>query len=110
MDTFRGYLSVQTGIDGSNRDQVFTLIEQQLQSLQRGEITEAELAQTKAMLKNQFLLSLDSPQSLIETEYLNQWVPNTKMSEEQFIQRLEEVSVTDVQKLLKRSNFKPYSF
>ena len=102
VDTFRGYLSVQTGIDGSNRDQVFTLIEQQLQSLQRGEITEAELAQTKAMLKNQFLLSLDSPQSLIETEYLNQWVPNTKMSEEQFIQRLEEVSVTDVQKIAQK--------
>ena len=92
----------KTGIDGSNRDQVFTLIEQQLQSLQRGEITEAELAQTKAMLKNQFLLSLDSPQSLIETEYLNQWVPNTKMSEEQFIQRLEEVSVTDVQKIAQK--------
>ena len=78
------------------------MIEQQLQSLQRGEITEAELAQTKAMLKNQFLLSLDSPQSLIETEYLNQWVPNTKMSEEQFIQRLEEVSVTDVQKIAQK--------
>ena len=60
------------------------------------------MAQTKAMLKNQFLLSLDSPQSLIETEYLNQWVPNTKMSEEQFIQRLEEVSVTDVQKIAQK--------
>jgi predicted Zn-dependent peptidase len=102
VDTFRGYLSVQTGIDGNNRDQVFALIEQQLQSLQKGEITEAELAQTKAMLKNQFLLSLDSPQSLIETEYLNQWVPNTEMSEEQFIQRLEEVSVTDVQKIAQK--------
>ena len=45
---FEGYLSVQTGIDGSNRDQVFTLIEQQLQSLQRGEITEAELALDKS--------------------------------------------------------------
>ena len=48
------------------------------------------------------MLSLDSPQSLIETEYLNQWVPNTKMSEEQFIQRLEEVSVTDVQKIAQK--------
>ena len=45
---------------------------------------------------------MDSPQSLIETEYLNQWVPNTKMSEEQFIQRLEEVSVTDVQKIAQK--------
>ncbi|TXX29690.1 insulinase family protein, partial [Escherichia coli] len=36
------------------------------------------------------------------TEYLNQWVPNTKMSEEQFIQRLEEVSVTDVQKIAQK--------
>ncbi len=58
IDTFRGYLSVQTGIDGKNRDKVFKLIEQQLQSLQRGEVTAEELAQTKAMLKNQYLLSL----------------------------------------------------
>jgi predicted Zn-dependent peptidase len=102
VDTFRGYLSVQTGIDGGNRDQVFSLIEQQLQSLQRGEVTKAELAQTKAMLKNQFLLSLDNPQALIETEYLNQWVLDTEMSEEQFIQRLEEVSIADVQKVAQK--------
>ena len=99
IDTFRGYLSVQTGIDGKNRDKVFKLIEQQLQSLQRGEVTAEELAQTKAMLKNQYLLSLDNPQALIETAYLNQWVPNTKMTEDEFMQKLAQVTVADVQAL-----------
>lgn len=99
IDTFRGYLSVQTGIDGQNRDQVFKLIEAQLQSLQQGEVTAEELAQTKAMLKNQYLLSLDNPQALIETAYLNQWVPGSEMTEDTFMQRLENVSIADVKRL-----------
>jgi predicted Zn-dependent peptidase len=110
IDTFRGYLSVQTGIDGKNRDKVFKLIEQQLQSLQRGEVTAEELAQTKAMLKNQYLLSLDNPQALIETAYLNQWVPNTKMTEDEFMQKLAQVTVADVQALAKNVSLQAVFF
>lgn len=110
IDTFRGYLSVQTGIDGQNRDKVFTLIEEQLQSLQQGEVTAEELSQTKAMLKNQYLLSLDNPQALIETAYLNQWVPGSEMTEETFMQRLEKVSIADVKRLAQQVHLQAMFF
>lgn len=97
VDTFRGFLSVQTGIDGKNRERVFTLIEEQLESLRQGEFTDMDIAQTKAMLRNQFLLSLDSPQSLIETAYLNQWLPETKMSDDAFLQALMAVTKEEIQ-------------
>lgn len=110
IDTFRGYLSVQTGIDGKNRDQAFQLIEAQLQSLQQGEVTAEELAQTKAMLKNQYLLSLDNPQALIETAYLNQWVPGSEMTEDTFMQRLEHVSIADVKRLAQQVHLQAMFF
>ncbi len=69
VDTFRGFMSVQTGIDEKNRNQVLRLIHEQLESLRNGEITDLELAQTKAMLRNQYLLSLDSPQAAIEASF-----------------------------------------
>lgn len=102
VDTFRGYLSVQTGIDGVHRKKVLQLIEEQLASLQRGEVTEAELAQTKAMLKNQYLLSLDNPQAQIETAYLDQWLPTASLSEAQFMEKIDQVTLSEVQDIAKK--------
>lgn len=99
FDSFRGMLKVQTGIDQEKREDVLRLINAQLESLRKGEVTTEELAQTKAMLKNQFLLSLDNPQALMENAYLNLWLPHTKMSEDQFITGIETVTVEAVQKI-----------
>lgn len=105
-DTFRGFVSVQTGIDGENRERVLHLIAQQLESLQRGEITAEELAQTKAMLKNSFLLSLDSPQAMIEAAYLDNWLPEAAMSDEVILAGIEAVTVKEVQKIAQKMQLK----
>lgn len=98
VDTFRGFLHVQTGIDGNNRNKVLRLIAQQLEDLRKGEFTEAEIQQTKTMLRNQYLLSLDSPQAVIETDYLNHWLPQTRLSDEEWLARLAEVTKEEIQK------------
>ncbi|MHC5269324.1 EF-P 5-aminopentanol modification-associated protein YfmF [Enterococcus sp. LJL98] len=97
VDTFRGMLTVQTGIDGKNYQATKTLIEEQLVALCRGEISTEELEKTKAMLKNQFLLSLDQPQALIETKYLAHWLPKTKQSREAFLEKIMKVTKEEVQ-------------
>jgi predicted Zn-dependent peptidase len=102
VDTFRGYMSVQTGIDGKNRDKVLRLVHEQLESLRNGEITELGMAQTKSMLRNQYLLSLDSPQAAIETAYLENWLPYTKMTDEEWLSQMESVTVEDVQKVAEK--------
>lgn len=98
-DTFRGYLSVQTGIQGADKERVLQLIAQQLDSLKNGEITQLELEQTKAMLENQYMLSLDNAQSAIEAEYLNSWLPDTQLSDEKWLAKLQQVTADDVQKI-----------
>ncbi|BCA84635.1 peptidase M16 [Enterococcus saigonensis] len=99
FDSFRGMLKVQTGIDQEKRAAVLHLINEQLESLRKGEISTEELAQTKAMLKNQFLLSLDNPQALIENAYLDLWLPQTKVSEEAFLKGIDAVTIEAVKKM-----------
>ncbi|MDU0318842.1 MULTISPECIES: EF-P 5-aminopentanol modification-associated protein YfmF [unclassified Enterococcus] len=99
VDTFRGFMSVQTGIDEKNRNQVLRLIHEQLESLRNGKITDLELAQTKAMLRNQYLLSLDSPQAAIEASFLDSWLPETKLSDEEWLKRMESVTIKEIQQV-----------
>lgn len=100
LDTFRSYLSVQTGIEGKNRDHVLHLITEQLESLQRGEISDLELLQTKANLKNQFLMTRDSPQGQMEL-YFRQVFLNECITEEMWLKKLEAVTVEDVSQYAK---------
>lgn len=102
VDTFRGFMSVQTGIDGKNRNQVLRLIHEQLESLRYGEVTELELAQTKAMLRNQYLLSLDAPQATIETAYLDNWLPETQLTDDEWLSRMENVTIHDIQNVAQK--------
>lgn len=100
LDTFRSYLSVQTGIEGKNRDHVLHLITEQLESLQRGEISDLELMQTKANLKNQFLMTQDSPQGQMEL-YFRQVFLNECITEEMWLKKLGAVTVEDVSQYAK---------
>lgn len=99
FDSFRGLVTVQTGIDGKNRERVLTLIKEQLASLVAGDFTQEELEQTKVMLKNQYLLSLDNSRSLIEKAYLDQWLPQSVISDEDFLSKIMTVSAADVKKI-----------
>lgn len=101
FDTFRGYLQVQTGINSANREKVLHLINEQLIELQAGDFTELAFQQTKAMLKNHYLLGLDSMQNTIETTYLAQWLPKSKLTDEEWLRRLAAVTPEDVQHVAK---------
>ena len=110
FDSFRGFMTVQTGIDGKNKEKVLALINQQLESIRQGDFTEVELEQTKTMLKNDYLLSLDNAQSLIERAYLNTWLPQVVDDEEEFLSRLQNVTKEDVQQLAKKISLQAIFF
>ncbi|MFV0558933.1 MAG: EF-P 5-aminopentanol modification-associated protein YfmF [Enterococcus sp.] len=95
-DSFRGFLNVQTGIDGQNYQQALQLIKEQLVALQTEPIDDVALEQTKAMLINQFLLSQDNPQALIERQFLETCFPATRLSEGQFIEAIQAVTSAEV--------------
>ena len=61
-----GLVFVVSGIEPSNEEKARDVIAEQLTSMQNGEITDLELAQTKAMLINQMKEALDSSRGQIE--------------------------------------------
>lgn len=102
IDTFRGMMTVQTGIDGRNKERVLTLVEEQLTSLINGEISEEELAQTKEMLKNQYILSLDNSQAAVEQAYLETNFDESRLTDQEWLAQVQQVSVADVQGIAKK--------
>ncbi|MGY3766706.1 EF-P 5-aminopentanol modification-associated protein YfmF [Vagococcus vulneris] len=102
IDTFRGFITVQTGIDADNRKQVLRLINEQLKELATGTVTEEELEQTKSLLSNQYLLSLDSQHALLEQAYLGLSIPKANLSQKEWLAQLNRVTVKDIQKVAKK--------
>lgn len=98
----RSFLMVQTGIESKNRDRVFTMIGEQLESLRLGQISAEELAQTKSMLKNQYRSSLDLVQTLLEQAYFKRHVPELTFTEAEWLEKVEAITVEDVQKVAAR--------
>lgn len=101
IDTFRGLLTVQTGIDGKNRNQVLHLIAAELENIRQGNVTDLEIQQTKAMLKNQYLLSLDNASAVLENKYLDDLIPHLRLKDDEWLRRMEAVTLADVQRVAK---------
>ncbi len=102
IEPFRGLITVQTGIDGNNRDKVLRLINEQLKDMVAGNISDEDLDQTKMMLKNQYLLGLDNQRALIEQAYLKVKVPVADISQEEWLSRIDEVTVQTIQEVARR--------
>ncbi|HCM88563.1 MULTISPECIES: pitrilysin family protein [Vagococcus] len=101
LEPFRGLVTVQTGIDGKNREKVLRLINEQLRELIAGKISIEDLDQTKVMLKNHYLLGQDSQRNLMEQAYLKLKVPAADISQEEWLQRIDQVSIEDIQEVAK---------
>lgn len=69
LDTFRGTLFVQSGIDQSQAKHVEETIEKQLTAMKKGEFTDEAIEQTKKMIKNGLYQSRDSAHAMIEMSY-----------------------------------------
>ena len=51
------------------------------------------------MLKTHYLLGLDSMQNTIETTYLVQWLPQSELTDDEWLARLAAVTPEEVQKV-----------
>lgn len=110
LDTFRGSMTVQTGIDSRNKDKVMGLIQEQLEAIMTGDISEEEMTQTKAMIRNQYILSQDNPNATMEATYLADKVPASAITDEEWLSKLEKVTKEEVQKMAEKVNLQSIYF
>lgn len=110
IDPFRGFLTVQTGIDSSNRERVLRLVNEQLKDMTTGEFPDDLLEQTKKMLINQYLLSSDNQRAVVEQQYLFSNVPYADLSQDEWIRKMNAVTREDVQDVATTINLQAVYF
>jgi predicted Zn-dependent peptidase len=71
LESHKGLMMVMSGIDLKNYDQAIGIIHEQMDAMKKGDFTDAELEQTKAVIQNQMLETIDTSRGLIEVLYHN---------------------------------------
>ncbi|AMX83977.1 zinc protease [Geobacillus subterraneus] len=71
LESHKGLLLVMSGIEPANYEKARRIIDEQMQAMKNGDFTDEEMAQTKAVIRNQLLETLDTPRGLVEVLYHN---------------------------------------
>ncbi len=97
-DAFNGIMIVNAGIEADDYEKTKTLIQQQLDDLKSGHIEDEEINLAKMMLKNYLIKTTDEAGSMIALAY-NRDIVNKKESNEEYIEKLMNVSKEDLIKV-----------
>ncbi len=95
VESFKGLLMVMSGIEVKNYKQAVTIIEEQFQAMQNGDFSEDDIAQTKAVIKNQVLETIDTAYGLAEFLY-QQASAQVEIPIERFLDNIEKVTKEDI--------------
>ena len=94
-DAFNGIMVVNAGIETRNYDQTVKLIQNELEKIQRGEVSQELLDITKVMLENSLKKSDDDALNIIALRY-NRDITHKEETNQQYIERLNAVTIEDV--------------
>ena len=97
-DGHKGILTIQSGIELDLYEKATKIIQQQLEQMCLGKISELELSQTKAMLSNAFKDIQDDAFDMISHDF-NYQMWGKQVSYEQLLQQLEYVQIADIQQV-----------
>jgi predicted Zn-dependent peptidase len=98
IESHKGIMLVMTGIEASKYKQANEIIDEQLEEMKKGNITEKEIEQTKLVLINQILETLDTPRGLLELFYHNV-VSNKERKIDEWINKLNSVTKEQIVKV-----------
>jgi predicted Zn-dependent peptidase len=103
FESHKGALFVMSGIEFANYEKTVQIVKEQLESMKQGEFTSGELEQTKEMLKNQVLESIDSSVGLVETLY-HTVISQKNLSLDQWMEGIDAVTKEEVVTVAKKVN------
>ncbi|WP_047981210.1 EF-P 5-aminopentanol modification-associated protein YfmF [Ornithinibacillus contaminans] len=95
LESHKGLLLVFSGIAPGDYEKARAIIEEQMKAMKNGDISENELAESKELIVNQLLETLDHPQGIIEMLY-QQVIANADISPHQLIDKIKAVQLDDV--------------
>ncbi|EDL63977.1 EF-P 5-aminopentanol modification-associated protein YfmF [Bacillus sp. SG-1] len=103
LESHKGLMMVMSGIDGKNYEQAVTIIKEQMQAMKNGDFTDAEIQQTKAVIRNQILETIDTPRGLVEILYHNV-VAGKKIGLDEWLESIENVSKEEITAVAQKVN------
>jgi predicted Zn-dependent peptidase len=95
LESHKGLLMVMSGIEPSNYEKAVNIIKEQMEAMKKGAFTDEEIAQTKAVIRNQLLETLDTPRGLVEVLYHNV-VSERRRPVDEWIAAMEKVTREEI--------------
>ncbi|MGM0846701.1 MAG: EF-P 5-aminopentanol modification-associated protein YfmF [Bacillota bacterium] len=103
LESHKGLMMVMSGIDGKNYEQAVTIIKEQMQAMKNGDFTDGEIQQTKAVIRNQLLETIDTPRGLVEILYHNV-VSGQRIELDHWLESIEKVTKEEIAAVAKKVN------
>lgn len=101
LESHKGLLVIQSGIEISNYEQAVNIIREQLENLRQGKIEEQELKQTKATLSNQLRSQMDRSYEMIFYHYQSV-LSGMQRPLEELLEQINQVRIEEVQKMAEK--------
>ena len=97
LESHKGLLMVMSGIEFEKYDQAVGIINEQLQAMKDGDFTDGEIDQTKAVIRNQLLETIDTSRGLVEVLYHNA-VSHEEIDLKHWLDEVEKTTKEDIVK------------
>lgn len=94
-DGHKGIATIQSGIEVQNFEKAVQIIQQQLDDMAKGAITDIEMIQTKAMIRNVIKEMQDSAFEMIAYDF-NRTLSGRERTPDELLQQVEGITVDDV--------------
>jgi len=100
IESHKGLLLVFSGIDANDYEDAREIIEQQMTAMKNGDFSLDELEETKDLVINQLLETIDNPRGIVELLY-QQVLAGKRITPEVLIQNIKKVTKDDVVRVAK---------
>ncbi len=95
LESHKGLMMVMSGIESENYQLAVDIIHEQLQEMRRGVFSDEEIDQTKAVINNQMLETLDTSRGIVEVLYHNV-VGHVHVSLDEWMEKMQNVSREEI--------------
>lgn len=95
VESHKGLLMVMSGIEHKNYEKAVSIIKEQMEAMKKGDFSDQEISQTKAVINNQLLETIDTPRGLVEVLYHNV-ISNKKRTIEEWLTSIEAVKKEEI--------------
>ncbi len=95
IESHQGMMMVMAGIDPSKYERALEIIHAQAEAMRNGQFSDEEIVQTKAVIRNQLLETIDTARGMIEMSYHNVIATNQRPLQ-QWLEGIEKVTREDI--------------